>query len=310
MRRITLPAILILVLPLALVSDFHLPAQPGLRGMVERARGQGQQLNQGPMFDCIPNVIVTDAHWIDKKNGNDIIRVGWQTFSQSACQNFSPFQSTTTSLPSLGGAPPPGFHGAYNVKVTVIRLFGGEDTGTGSVSGSLLGGSSVDVQVPRGHLGNPVSVKIHVQGSGTGFGSKQARITGSGAPSMESGTQTSGPSSGSENFRSECLPSITITGLTYTPGSGGQKDSVTVNWTATQPVSPCLRIINFGVVVRLRRVVAGDTVATVGTGANANSATVQLTAGKGQINTFEVTVEAQAFSTNPISLSADKTINL
>src|SRR5438552_12940064 len=307
MRRITLPAILILVLPLALVSDFHLPAQPGLRGMVERARGQGQQLNQGPMFDCIPNVIVTDAHWIDKKNGNDIIRVSWQTFSQSACQNFSAKQFQ--SIGSFGGASP-GFGAGYNVNVTVIRSLGGEDSGSGAVTGGLLGGFSVDVQVPRNHLGQPKSCKVQIKGSGYGFGSKQARITGSGAPSMESGTQTSGPSSGSENFRSECLPSITITGLTYTPGSGGQKDSVTVNWTGTQPVSPCLRIINFGVVVRLRRVVAGDTVATVGTGANANSATVQLTAGKGQINTFEVTVEAQSFSTNPISLSADKTINL
>src|SRR2546426_10653583 len=113
MRRITLPAILILVLPLALLSGFHLPAQPGLRGMVERAQGQGQQLNQGPMFDCIPNVIITDAHWIDKKDGSDIIRVAWQTVSQSACQNFSakPLQATG----SFGGMSP-GFSAGYNVK--------------------------------------------------------------------------------------------------------------------------------------------------------------------------------------------------
>jgi hypothetical protein len=89
-----------------------------------------------------------------------------------------------------------------------------------------------------------------------------------------------------------------------------RKDSVTVNWTATRPVSPCLRILNFGVVVRLRRVVGGDSVATVAAIANANSATVQVAAAKGQINTFEVTIDAQAFSPNPISLSADKTINL
>ena len=50
--------------------------------------------------------------------------------------------------------------------------------------------------------------------------------------------------------------------------------------------------------------------AAVAASANANSATVQLTGGKGQINTFEITIDAQAFSPNPISLSADKTINL
>ena len=56
--------------------------------------------------------------------------------------------------------------------------------------------------------------------------------------------------------------------------------------------------------------VEGDSVATVSAAVNANSATVQLTGRKGQINTFEVTIDAQAFSPNPISLSADKTINL
>src|SRR6266508_2806036 len=302
MRRITLLAILTLVLPLALVSDFHL-AQPGLPGMVERAQGQGQQLNQSPFLDCIPNVIITDAHWIDKKNGDDIIRVGWQTVSQAACQNFSAkqFQPTSGLQGSLNGASP-GFRAGYNVKVTVIRSLGGEDTGSGTANGGLLGGFSADVQVPRNHLGQPKSCKIQIRGSGSGFGSKQARITGNGAPSMDSATQTSEPSSGSENFRSECLPNVTITGLTYTPGSSGQKDSVTVNWSATQPVSPCLRIINFGVVVRLKRVVGADSVGSSSARSNANSATVQLTGGKGQINTFEVTIDAQAFSPSPLNL--------
>ncbi len=81
MRRIILPAIVAIVLPLALVSDFHLPAQPGLRGLLERAQGQGQ-FNQSPFADCLPNVIITDAHWIDKKDSADIIRVEWQTVSQ------------------------------------------------------------------------------------------------------------------------------------------------------------------------------------------------------------------------------------
>src|ERR1043166_2013579 len=153
MGRIILPAILTLVLSLTLVSAFHLPAQAGLRGTLERAQGQGQQFNQGPLADCAPNVIITDASWIDKKNGNDIIRVNWQTVSQSACQNFSakPFQATG----SFGGVSP-GFSAGYEVKVTVIRFLGGEDTGSGTVSGGLLGGFSADVQVPRNHLSPPV----------------------------------------------------------------------------------------------------------------------------------------------------------
>ncbi len=214
------------------------------------------------------------------------------------------------ALPGNFGGTSPGFRAGYNVSVTVIRFLGGEYTGSASVSGGLLGGFTADVQVPRNHLSQPVSCKIQINGSGSGFGSKQARIIGTGIPSMQSGSQTSGPSPGSENFRSECLPNISITGLTYAPGAGGQKDSVTVNWTATQPVSPCLRILNFGVVVRLKRVVGGDSVGSSSAGANANSATVQLAAGKGQINSFEVTIDAQAFSPNPINLSADKTINL
>ena len=50
--------------------------------------------------------------------------------------------------------------------------------------------------------------------------------------------------------------------------------------------------------------------ATASAAVNANLPTVQLTGRKGQINTFEVTIDAQAFSPDPISLSADKTINL
>ena len=278
--------------------------------MVERAQAQGQ-FNQSPFADCSPNVIITDAHWIDKKNGNDIIRVGWQTVSQSACQNFSAQQSQPTGgLQGNFNGASPGFRAGYNVSVTVIRFLGGEDTGSASVGGSLLGSFTADVQVPRNHLSQPVSCKIQIRGSGSGFGSKQARITGSGLPSMQSGTQTSGPSSGSENFRPECLPNITITGLAYAQGSAGQKDSVTVTWTATQPVSPCLRILNFAVVVRLKRIVGGESAGSSSTDSNANSATVQVSGGKGQINNFEVVVNALAFSSNPINLSAGKTINL
>jgi hypothetical protein len=306
-RKIILLATLALVLPLALVSDFHLPAQPDLRGIAEPAQGQGQGQFNGPLADCLPNVIITDAHWIDKKNGDDIIRVNWQTVSQSACQNFSAKPSQATG--SFGGVSP-GFRAGYEVKVTVIRFLGGEDTGSGTVAGGLLGAFSAVVQVPSNHVRQPVSCKIQIRGSGSGFGSEQARITGNGVPSIESGAQTSGPSPGSENFRPECLPKITITGLTYTPGSGGQKDSVTVNWNTVQSVSPCLRILNFGVVVRLKRgVVGGDSVGSVSAGANANSATIQVSGGKGQVSAFEVTVEAQAFSPNPLNLLADKTIN-
>jgi len=273
---------------------------------VERAEGQGQS-NQTPLADCLPSVIITDAHWIDKKNGNDIIRVNWQTVSQSACQNFSakPFQATG----SFGGASP-GFSAGYEVKVTVIRFLGGEDTGSGTVAGGLLGAFAADVQVPRNHVSQPVSCKVQIRGSGTGFGSEQTRITGNGMPSLNSGTQTAGPSPGSENFRSECLPKITVTGLTYTPGSGGQKDSITINWNTVQSVSPCLRILNFGVVVRLKRLVGTDSVGTVSAAANANSATLLVSGGKGQLNSFEITVTAQAFSPNPLNLAADKTINL
>ena len=282
--------------------------EPGANGIHVRAQGQG--INNSPLADCLPTVVITDASWVDKKNGNDIIRVRWQTFSQSACQNFSAKQPQLTGgLSSAIGGASPGFSAGYNVKVNVIRFFGGEDAGSGSVSGGLLGTFTTDVQVPRNHLGEPVSCKVQIRGSGSGFGSKQARITGTGVPSIQSGTQTSGPSPGSENFRPECLPNITITGLTFTPGSVGQKDSVAVSWTATQPVSPCLRILNFGVVVRLRRSLGAESVGSSAVDSNANAVTVQLGGGKGELNHFEVIVNVLLFS-SLINLSADKTINL
>ncbi len=254
---------------------------------------------QGPTFPCDVNLSITYVEYLGKSpaGANDLFRVKILFSPQSVCFGSTP------SIQGLGLSQSL-FQSNYAVSVKVTRHLGHTDTGFKSFTDTATGSISVEVKVPRGPLEtNPVTVEANVDMTATLNARTIARVTGTGVPSLAPGQQTL---AGTANL-AQCFPGVTITSVNYSPGSGAQKDIVTVNWTVDQPQSSCLKISNVVATANLTR--ADGSIGSGSGGAN-GSATLQVSGNPGNVVRFDVNVTAIAASSPAITANAKKSKNL
>ena len=245
-----------------------------------------------PTVSCDVNLFINDVKYLGKSAANDLFKVEFifNATSGTACLG---------SVPSVQGFGSQSlFSASFNVSLHVTRRGGKLDTGSKTFTDSTTGNLSVEVKVPRGVLEmDPVEVKASVDVNVTLNSRSIAHVTGTGVPSTPLGQQTF---PGTTNL-AECFPGVTITGMSYAEGAHRQGDAVTVNWTATQPQSQCLRISKVVANVRLTR--ADGSVGT-GQGEGNGTATLQISGNPGNVASFEVNVTALAASI-PVSITAN-----
>jgi hypothetical protein len=88
-----------------------------------------------------------------------------------------------------------------------------------------------------------------------------------------------------------CFPSVSITGLSFTPGSSSTPDSVTIDWTASHSPSDCLSGPRVFISVEVKR--ADHSTGRASTQPNANSITVNLSGAPAAPVSFIVRVSAE-----------------
>ena len=239
------------------------------------------------------NLFINEVKYLGRSAANDSFKVEFifNPTSQGMCLGSVPSMQGLGLSQSL-------FSASFNVKLDITRRGGKVDSGSKAFSESTTGNLSVEVKVPRGVLEmDPVEVKASLDVNVTLNSRTIARVTGTGVPSTALGQQTF---PGTTNL-AECFPGVTINGMSYAEGSHRQGDAVTVNWTATQPQSQCLRISKVVANVRLTR--ADGSVGT-GQGEGNGTATLQISGNPGNVASFEVNVTALAASI-PVSITAN-----
>src|SRR5206468_3012960 len=152
----------------------------------------------------------------------------------------------------LGGiATSQGF--GYELTVTITRRFGHQDTGTAKSSSIFSGQITALVQIPRANLEtDPVAYDVTINTTFGGRNSRTLIAQGNGAPALASATQTFVAGSIGQSFQqgfggnfggnaptNDCFPSVGISGLSFTPGSGSTPDAVTIDWTASRSPADC-----------------------------------------------------------------------
>ena len=190
----------------------------------------------------------------------------------------------------------------YELSVTITRRFGHQDTGTARSSNVFRGKITTVVQIPRGAAEtDPVKYDVTINTTFGGLMRRTLTAQGNGAPALAAATQTLANSSfaptnqqgfGGGNATSDsCFPSVGITGLSFTPGSGPTPDAVTVDWTASHSPSDCFTGLRVSISVEVKH--ADNSTSRAATGATANSTTVNLSGAPATPVSFIVRVSAE-----------------
>ncbi|MGA9774131.1 MAG: hypothetical protein WBV94_34185 [Blastocatellia bacterium] len=230
--------------------------------------------------ECQATVNITSVQNLGNSNGKDRIQVNWTVAGpQSSCSSMSNFR----------------------VEVKITRRFGNVDTGSKS-TGSGTARSAV-VEVARDTLEtDPASFDVSVAGSFSGgLPDKVIKTQGSGAPSLS-------PASKSLPglITTGCNPSLSFTDINFFPKAAGNKDVIGVFWNAASS-SPCIRLNNFDVTVKLTRVDGSVTTSSASVGGGLRSARVEIPSAAFDIVSFEIKLTAKLGSeTVSILASANK----
>jgi hypothetical protein len=238
-----------------------------------------------PTASCGVSLFINDVKYLGKSAANDLFRVEFifTPQGQNLCLGSVPSMQGVGLSQSL-------FSASFNVSLNVTRRGGKLDTGSKAFTDSTTGSISVEVKVPRGVLEmDPVEVEAKLDVNVTFNSRAIARVSGTGVPSPAPSQQIFPGTT----TMAQCFPSVTITGIGYVQGSQRQRDTVTVNWTTTQPPSTCLRISKVIANAKLTR--ADGSIGT-GQGEGNGTATLQISGDPGNVVSFEVNVTALAAS--------------
>ena len=263
---------------------------------------------------CSPNLQIESVKYLGKNNGKDSVQVVFNGlrpagpgFNNAAAVGFN---ATATSCAKygvpqvsegsfVGGNLPsfqPGFGGAsqafgYELTVTITRRFGHQDTGKVRSTDVFFGQITTVVQIPRGATEtDPVKYDVTIN---TTFGGLMRRVLtaqGDGAPALAAATQTFANSS-LVPLPDNCFPSVSITGLSFTPGSGATPDAVTIGWTASRSPSDCFNGPKVFISVEVKR--PDNSTGRGATQPNANSTTINLSGAPAAPVSFIVRVSAE-----------------
>ena len=283
---------------------------------------------------CNPNLQIESVKYLGHGNGKDSVQVVFVTLLPTASfgggnlnNNGGPvagFNNTLGTSCATYGVPlvNPNFQGGpfsnpspqqnfggnaanqgfgYELKVTITRRLGHQDTGTAKSSNIFNGEITTIVQIPRETLEtDPVAYDVTFN---TTFGGTMRRILtaqGNGAPSLAAATQTfanfnlaqsSQQSFGGNTTPDNCFPSVSITGLSFTQGSGATPDAVTIAWTASNSPSNCFNGPKVFISVEVKR--PDNSTGRGSTQPNANSITVNLSGASAASVSFIVRVSAE-----------------
>lgn len=274
---------------------------------------------------CSPNLQIESVKYLGKNNGKDSVQVVFNGLPPSLSSGFNnaaaaSFNATATSCArygvppvnslsqfggGLGGGPSnntsfPGLGGiggitasqafGYELKVTITRKFGHQDTGTARSTDIFSGQITTVVQIPRDAAEtDPVKYDVTIKTTFGGLTRRTLTAQGNGAPALAAATQTFANSSLGP-LPDSCFPSVSITGLSFTPGSGATPDAVTLDWTANRSPSDCFRL---GILITVEVKRADNSTGRGVTQPNANSIAVNLSGAPAAPVSFIVRVSAE-----------------
>ena len=297
-----------LLWPLALIA-YALPPMPAAVAHLRLARPATQLFTS-----CSPNLQIESVTYLSKSNGKDNVQVifnGLPAFfslglggTATPCATYgvpliafvqggfgSGVSNNTSVQQNFGGgiATSQGF--GYEIKVTITRRLGHQDTGTTKSSNIFSGQITTVVQIPRGVAEtDPVRYDVTINTTFGGVARRTLTAQGNGAPALAAATQTFANTS-LVPLPDNCFPSVSITGLSFTAGSGATPDTVTINWTANRPPSDCFIGPRVFISVEVKR--ADNSTGHGATSPNANSITVNLSGAPAASVSFIVRVSAE-----------------
>ena len=168
---------------------------------------------------------------------------------------------------------------------------GHQDTGSAKSSNIFSGQLTTVVQIPRGAAEtDPVKYDVTINTTFGGVSRRTLTAQGNGAPALGAATQTFANSS-LVPVPDSCFPIVSITGLTFTPGSGATPDAVTIDWTAIRAPSDCLFGPKVSISVEVKR--PGNSTGRASAQASANSTRVNLSGTPAAPVSFIVRVTAE-----------------
>jgi len=274
---------------------------------------------------CSPSLQIESVTYLGKNNGKDSVQVifnglpptvlsggfnnsgpagGFGNTSATSCARYGVPQINTNFGGSFGGGFPggtsvqQGFGGTtliqnfgYELTVTITRRFGHQDTGTAKSSNIFSGQITTVVQIPRAVAEtDPVKYDVTIKTTFGGQARRTLTAQGNGAPALAAATQTFANSS-LVPMPDNCFPSVSITGLSFTPGSGATPDAVTIDWTANRSPSDCLTGPRVLISVEVKR--PDNSIGRATTQPNANRITINLSGAPAAPVSFTVRVTAE-----------------
>ena len=260
---------------------------------------------------CSPNLQIESVKYLGHSNGKDSVQVvfnglpptgpgfnnGLNNAAATSCATYGVPVVNTFGQDGFGGlannpASQQGFGGnvgnttqgfGYELTVTITRRFGHQDTGTAKSSNIFRGKITTIVQIPRGAAEtDPVKYDVTINTTFGGLARRTLIAQGNGAPALASATQTfanislaqSSQQGFGSNTTSDCFPSVSITALSFTPGSATTPDAVTIDWTAIRAPSDCLSGPKVSISIEVKR--PDNSTGRASAQASANSTRVNL----------------------------------
>jgi hypothetical protein len=268
---------------------------------------------------CVPNLQIESVKYLGKNNGRDSVQVVFNGLPPTVSPGgFNTNNGPTAGLnnPTLScaryGVPLVNVGGVgsgssnspavqqglgagqgfgYELTVTITRRLGHQDTGTAKTSSIFNGEITTVVQIPRGAAEtDPVSYDATINTTFGGVARRTLTAQGNGAPALGAATQTFA-NSGLVPLPANCFPSVSVTGLSFTPGSGSTPDAVTINWTASRAPTDCFSGPKVFISVDVKR--ADNSTGHGATQPNATSITVNLSGAPAAAVSFIVRVSAE-----------------
>jgi hypothetical protein len=269
---------------------------------------------------CSPNLQIENVKYLGRNNGQDSVQVvfnglpanvfngspnngpgNFNNAASASCGKYGvppvsqqgAFQGAVSSnqivQQGIGGGGNPAF--GYELTVTVTRRLGHQDTGTARSTNIFSGQITTVVQIPRAALeSEPVKYDVTINTTFGGSARRTLTVQGNSAPALAGATQTFANTS-LVPLPDNCFPSVSITGLSFTAGSGSTPDAVTVNWTANHPPSDCFFGPRVFVSVEVKR--PDNSTGRASTQPSANTVTLNLSGAPAAPVSFVVRVSAE-----------------
>ena len=255
--------------------------------------------------DCISQafVKVEKVEYRGKNsNGQDLVFVAWRSQGSSSCVWFG----GGYDIPGNSNIP----HFGDEVTVKVKRRLGHEDSG-GFKSSVAINGNQVLttlVTIPRATLEtDPVSFEVKVRTTVGTVLTRTARLTGNGAPSLSTATQTFSQHSSLTDVEDACFPTVQVSALNFLPGAGPKPDRVTINLAAglSPAAADCFGSPKVSILVRVTRPNGVVDTGQASLDPAGTSASITLPGTPGSVASFEVLVTAgTGFVTEKSSISS------